>query len=156
MPDPPLRLAGTLKDPDAGSTPAPPGRRRPHPDALPPRVGVAVVDKAMGKPHRGPVPFRELAIAVACAAAACWLADRVVPFPWNAVVLGFGLVVAGGVIAAGRRRVHRERAAFVEENVAPDGRFRRCAACGYTLCPAGVAPPRLCPECGVPTVRLAE
>ena len=152
MPEPPLRLAGTQKDPPPGG----PAARRVGAGVLPPRVGVAVVDRAMGKPHRGPVPFRELAAAVGCAAAACWLADRVVPFPWNAVVLGFGLVVAGGIVAAGRRRVHREREAFVGENLAPDGRFRRCAACGYTLSPVGVSPPRLCPECGVPTVRLAE
>ncbi len=44
----------------------------------------------------------------------------------------------------------------MEETVLPDGRFRRCAACGYTLSPEGVAPPRVCPECGVPTVRLAR
>ncbi|BAM04921.1 hypothetical protein PSMK_27620 [Phycisphaera mikurensis NBRC 102666] len=123
---------------------------------LPRRVGVAVVDKAMGKPARGPVPARELAIAVGLAAVACWLADRVVPFPWNAVVLGFALVVAGAVVVSGRRRARREREAFVEETVLPDGRFRRCAACGYTLSPAGITPPRLCPECGTPTVRLAR
>ena len=119
-------------------------------------MGVAVVDKAMGKPHRGPVPLRELALAVGVAAASCWLADRVVPFPWNAVVLGFGLVLAGGLVAAGRRRAVREREAFVEVETLPDGRFRRCAACGYTLSPEGVTPPRLCPECGTPTVRLAR
>ena len=95
-------------------------------------------------------------MAIGLGAIACWLADRVVPFPWNAVVLGFAVVLVGWVLVSGRRRAQREREAFVEETVMPDGRFRRCAACGYTLSPEGVAPPRVCPECGVPTVRLAR
>ena len=144
MPDPPLRL----------THPPPPSDE--DAEVLPQRVSVAVIDRAMGKPARGPVPARELAMAVGLAAASCWLADRVVPFPWNAVVLGFGLVLAGWLLVLGRKRARREREAFVAETTLPDGRFTRCAACGYTLCPAGVAPPRLCPECGTPSVRLAR
>lgn len=144
MPDPPLRLTH------------PPHPDDDPPEVLPPRVGVAVVDRAMGKSARGPVPARELAMSVGLAAASCWLADRVVPFPWNAVVLGFGLMVAGWLLVRGRKRALREREEFLTETTLPDGRFTRCAACGYTLAPPGVAPPRLCPECGTPSVRLAR